>query len=246
MSAPPVRIALWSGPRNISTALMRSFGARADTWVSDEPLYAYYLAETGLPHPGREEILQKHEPDWRKVAAELTGPVPHGRAIWYQKHMCHHLLEPIELDWLRGFRHGFLIRDPGPMLASLTDRLGPEVTAMDTGLPQEVRILRWVREELGQDPPVVDARDIQNHPESMLPKLCERLGIPADPAMLRWEAGPRATDGCWGEHWYANTNRSTHFEPYRERAIDLPEHLQPVLDTCQALYDELATHALKP
>jgi hypothetical protein len=234
---------MWSGPRNISTALMRSFGSRPDTHVSDEPLYAHYLASTGLPHPMADEIVRTHEADWRKVAAELTGPTPSGETVWYQKHMAHHLLPEIERGWLAGFRHAFLLREPRAMLASLVDRLG-SAELKDTGLPQQVEIHRWVRETTGEAPPVVDSADIQADPAGVLAKLCDALGIEYDDAMLSWEPGPKGTDGCWGPHWYQSTYRSTGFSPPVTRGRTLDPAYEDLARECEALYEELAAHRI--
>jgi hypothetical protein len=240
------RIAMWSGPRNISTALMRSFGSRPDTHVSDEPLYAHYLRATGLDHPKAAEIVATHECDWRKVAAALTGPVPGGRAVWYQKHMAHHLLPGIERDWLEGFEHAFLIREPRAMLASLAAKLEGELRLADTGLPQQVELFEWLADHEGEAPAVVDARDVQERPAETLRALCARLGIEYTERMLRWEPGPRPTDGCWAPHWYGGTLESTGFAPYRERTAALDGRCAALLEPCEALYRELARHALRP
>src|SRR3954454_15226397 len=159
MRSMPLRIAMWSGPRNISTALMRSWGNRPDTVVCDEPLYAHYLRQTGIAHPGAAEVIAHHESDWRKAVAALVGEVPDGKAIFYQKHMAHHLLPQVGRDWLGQVTHAFLIRDPREMLTSLL-RILPNPTLPDTGLPQQQEIFAWVRAHTGRVPPVVDAREI--------------------------------------------------------------------------------------
>ena len=173
----PLRIAMWSGPRNISTALMRSFGSRPDTAVTDEPLYAHYLAFTGVAHPGRDAVLAAHESDWRKIARTLTGPVPGGRAIWYQKHMAHHLLPAIERGWLESLTHAFLIREPEEMVASL-HRTFPGATLADTGLAQQYEIFDRVAARQGRPPPVVLASEVLANPRAQLTALCAALGIP--------------------------------------------------------------------
>lgn len=239
------RIAMWSGPRNISTALMRSFGSRPDTFVSDEPLYAHYLSATGLPHPEADEIVTQHEIDWSKVAAELTGPTPNGETVWYQKHMAHHLLPAIDRGWLEGFRHAFLLREPRAMLASLVDRLG-DATLLDTGLPQQLEIHRWVTEQQGTPPPVVDSADILADPAGVLAKLCDALGIEYTDAMLEWESGPRPTDGCWGPHWYQSTYRSTGFSKPSTRTRSLDPDYEPLARECEEIYAELAAHRIRP
>lgn len=223
--------------------MMRAWGNRADTFVCDEPLYAHYLKETGLNHPGRDEVLAAHDSDWRRVVDVLLGPVPGDKPIFYQKHMAHHLLPDIERNWLAGLRHAFLIRDPREMLLSL-EKHWPNPTLADTGLPQQVELLNWVRQRTGRTPPVMDARDVLQNPRALLTALCAALGVPFDEAMLRWPPGRRQTDGVWAQHWYAAVERSTGFEPYRPRAESLPAALEPLLAECQPYYDEL--YALRP
>ena len=239
----PVRVAMWSGPRNLSTALMRSWGARPDTAVSDEPLYAAYLAATGLDHPGRADVLASQPTDWRTVAVRLAGPAPGGAAVWYQKHMAHHLLPETGRDWLDGgFRHAFLIRDPAAMLVSL-DRVTPDPTLADTGLPQQVELFERVRQR-GAAPPVIDSADVLRDPPGVLRALCAALAVPFDAAMLTWAPGPRDTDGAWAPHWYGSVNASTGFGPPRAEAPAVPDRLRPVLAACRPLYDRLAVERL--
>ncbi len=240
-----LRLAMWSGPRNISTALMRSFGSRTDTHVSDEPLYASYLRTTGLPHPLAAEIVATHESDWRKVVEELTGPVPGGRAVWYQKHMAHHLLRDVDRGWLAQLCNAFLIREPRAMLRSLIEKLG-EVSLEDTALPQQVELFRSERERTGEVPIVVDSRDVLLDPRGVLSELCARVGLAFDDGMLAWEPGPRETDGCWGPYWYGHTLRSTGFAPYREQAVELPPAYEELARECEGLYSELANHRIRP
>ncbi len=239
-----LRIAMWSGPRNISTALMRSWGSRADCFVTDEPLYAFYLRETGLEHPGRVETLRAHEADWRRVAAYLTGAVPQGKAIWYQKHMAHHLLPQVERGWLESLTHAFLIRDPREMLLSLSEFL-PEIDVADTGLPQQVELFRRVAQMRGEIPAVIDGRDVLEDPAGVLRELCRRLGVEFDGAMLRWEPGLRETDGAWAEQWYGKVRRTTSFGVYRPKELPLPRRLAEVHQQCRELYEELARHRIQ-
>lgn len=240
-----LRIAMWSGPRNISTAMMRSFGSRSDAYVSDEPLYAHYLKATGLQHPLSDEIIRTHEADWRKVVEWLTGPTPSGESVWYQKHMAHHLLPEIDRDWLGQFTHAFLIREPRPMLASLMAKLD-HVRIEDTGLPQQLEIFERMAESTGTIPPVVSGADIQRDPEGVLGQLCGALGIDYDPAMLAWEEGPRDTDGCWGHYWYGNTLKSTGFGPYVPKDVQLDPAHEALAEECEAIYARLAVHRFLP
>jgi hypothetical protein len=238
MSAEPRRLAIWSGPRNISTAMMRARGSRPDTFVCDEPLYAHYLLVTGIPHPGAGEVIRCHETDWRKVVSWLTGPIPEGKRIFYQKQMAHHLLPQIELDWLPELTHAFLIREPREMLTSLI-QVTPAPTLADTGLPQQVDLFERERRRTGAVPPVVDARDVLTDPRGMLERLCQALDVPFTEEMLSWPPGRRDTDGVWAKHWYAAVERSTSFQPYQAKPDAVPAHLTDLLARCEALYAPL-------
>lgn len=245
MSDSCLRLAMWSGPRNISTAMMRSWGSRADTIVCDEPLYAHYLTQVDRTrHPGHRETLAAHEQDWRRVVAWLTGPLPPGTRVFYQKHMAHHLLPLIELDWVDGLTNCFLIRQPREMLASLLEFL-PEPTLADTGLPQQVALFRRLSGDRSRrPPPVIDGRDVLADPRHMLGLLCEAVGVPFDEAMLHWAPGPRATDGAWAPFWYAKVLDTTTFGPNRPPMTALPPQLEPLARECEVLYAELAEHRL--
>lgn len=232
-----VRIAMWSGPRNISTALLRSWGNRIDTVVVDEPLYAHYLANTGVEHPGRDEVIALHETDPRRVVEGLTGPLPPGKRISYQKHMAHHLLPSVGRNWLTQVTPAFLLRDPREMLPSLS-RVLAAPTLADTGLPQQAALLDDVVAD-GVAPIVIDARDVLDQPEAMLRALCDALGVDFDPAMLAWPAGPRETDGVWARWWYDAVIASTGFAVYRPRTDPVPPHLHGLLDECLGFYDRL-------
>ena len=233
-----LRIAMWSGPRNISTALMRSWGNRSDTAVCDEPLYAHYLAATGLDHPGRDEVLGHHETDWRRVVRSLLGPIPDDKPIYYQKHMAHHLLPDIDRDWLLGLTHCFLIRSPREMLVSLIKRWR-NPTISDTGLPQQMEIVRALRDHTGRTPPVVDAHDILLDPRRLLTLLCNALGVAFTESMLQWPSGRRPTDGIWARHWYSEVERSTGFQPPHDMKGEVPVALRPLLDECLVHYHAL-------
>jgi len=234
---------MWSGPRTLSTALMRSFGNRADTVVVDEPLYGYYLAATGIDHPGADEIIGSMSTDWADVVRQLAcGELPAGKTVFYQKHMTHHWLPEIDPEALDGLRHAFLIRDPRRLLASYA-KVRDTPTLADLGLAQQVRIFR----RFGG--PVIDAADISARAERALPALCAALGIPFDAAMLAWPAGPRSTDGVWARHWYASVRSSTGFDASRSTdspsgPVSLPPELEPLAAQCQAYYDEMAKRRL--
>lgn len=241
--SPGTRIAMWSGPRNISTALMRSWESRDDTFVCDEPLYAYYLSRTDVDHPGREEVLASQDSDWRKVVAYLTGDIPGGKAIFYQKHMAHHLLPGIDRGWVESLRNVFLIRDPGEMLTSLI-KVTPGATMDDTGLPQQWELFVRLRDVVGATPPVIDAKDVLDDPRGVLARLCSKLGIPFQEEMLSWRQGPRDTDGVWAKYWYDAVEKSTGFQPYTPKPDEVPARVQTVYEACRVSYDKLYEHRL--
>lgn len=234
---------MWSGPRNISTALMRSWESRGDTYVCDEPFYAHYLLQTGVDHPGAEEIIENQENDWRKVSEWLTGEVPEGKSIFYQKHMAHHLLPGMGREWLDEVRNAFLIRDPREMLTSLL-KVTPEAGVEDTGLPQQWELFERRAEPTGEPPPVVDSKDVLENPRGVLSKLCEALGVRFLDSMLSWPPGPRASDGIWAKHWYAAVQETTGFAPYRPKADEVPEGHQEVLEICRSYYERLFAHRI--
>jgi hypothetical protein len=230
-----IRIAMWSGPRNVSTALMRSFGARADCAVVDEPLYAAYLAVTGLDHPGRAEVLASQPTHWVEAVEALRRPS--GKPVHYEKHMAHHLLPRVGRSWLREVTNAFLIRDPAHVVASYAKVRGAP-TLEDLGYPQQVEIFR------AHGGPVLDSAALLRDPEGQLRKLCAELGIPFDETMLRWPAGRRETDGVWAPHWYGNVERSTGFAPYRPEPVSVPDELAHLVSAARPYYEELAAHAL--
>ena len=240
----PLRIAMWSGPRNLSTAMMRSWENRGDCFVSDEPFYAHYLAETGSDHPAREEVIADGECDWRKVAAAMVGEIPQGQPIWYQKHMCHHMLPHVDHDWMSGLAHAFLIRDPAQVVASYL-RSRDTVSAEEIGLPQEVQLFDEVCDHFGSAPPVIDADDFLADPEAQLRALCTHFGIPFREGMLHWPAGPRDSDGIWAPHWYAAVWNSTGFESPQPRDIELEGEAARVAEKCRPLYEKLHVHRLR-
>lgn len=242
-----IRIAMWSGPRNISTAMMRSFGARGDCAVTDEPFYAAYLVATGLIHPMRDEVIASQPTDWRKVAAALTGPAPEGKPVWYQKHMTHHMLPEFGRDWMDGLVNAFLIRAPEAVLASYA-RKRDDFTLDEIGLPTQAELFDRVADRLGRAPPVVEGQDVLADPEGVLRALCAACGIAFDPAMLSWPPGRRATDGVWAPAWYEAVERSTRFAaPRQEIALNaLPDAMRAIAEAGRPIYDRLAAHRLRP
>jgi hypothetical protein len=240
---PPLRIAAWSGPRNISTAMMRAWENRGDCAVSDEPLYAHYLQATQLDHPGRDEVIAAGETDARRVIEALTsGPVPDQRPLWYQKHMTHHLLPGMDTGWVHALSNVFLIRDPALVVASYV-KSRAQVVAGDIGLLQQARLFDEVAQRLGHAPPVIDADRFLRDPRGALQRLCATLGIAFSERMLSWPSGPRASDGVWAPHWYAAVWQSTGFEPWRERRVELQGEAARAAEACRPAYEALLRHA---
>jgi sulfotransferase family protein len=232
-----VRVGMWSGPRNISTAMMRAFENRPDTVVVDEPLYAAYLARTGLDHPMREEVIAAQPTDLDGAVATLSEPVPEGRRVHYAKHMAHHVSRDMDLEWTLRFRNVLLIRDPVEVVASYV-RARESCEAEDIAIPQQGRLLElW--DSRGADVPIIDAGDFLRAPEPHLRWLCDWLGIPFTERMLSWPPGPRDSDGVWAPHWYAAVLTSTGFEPWRPRDITLSDHDASVAEACRPVYDAL-------
>ena len=245
MTSAPVRIAMWSGPRNISTAMMRAWGNRADTVVMDEPFYAYYLEKTGKNHPNAVEVIAQGETDWRKVAAKLTKePIPGGKRIFFQKQMTHHLLPEIDREWTVDLTNCFLIRDPREVILSYVKK-NPEPALEDLGFVQQCEIFNFIRERTSSIPPVVDAHDVLRDPEKQLRLLCGAIGVEFDKAMLSWPPGLRDTDGIWATHWYDAVARSTSFQPYEPREGNVPDSLRKVYERCNECYGELCQYRLK-
>lgn len=235
-------ICLWSGPRNVSTALMYSFAQRDDTRVIDEPLYGHYLRVTGAPHPGREEVVAAMNCDGGAVmrdllAQQLAAPSPR----LFIKHMAHHLID-IDLGFLRQTSNIFLIRDPREMLPSLIMQV-PRAQLADTGLKSQWQLFSALI-EADQQPAIIDSRELLLDPEGVLDTLCRHLGLEFTAAMLSWPAGPRKEDGVWAPHWYHAVHQSTGFAAYVPKT-GFPEHLAPLLAECQPWYERLFAHAIR-
>lgn len=232
------RVAMWSGPRNISTAMMRAWENRGDTVVWDEPLYAHYLHHTGLDHPMRQEVISHGETDWRRVVERMIGPVPNDKPVFFLKHMSHHLLDHIDRSWLGKVCNCFLIRDPREVVASYAQKR-QDVTLADIGIVQQCKIFDDVCATTGAAPPVIDASEVLLAPERTLSQLCARLGIPFSDRMLAWPAGARPSDGVWGRHWYNSVETSTGFAPYQEREIRLPPRLAQIAKESLPHYERM-------
>jgi len=234
-----LRIAMWSGPRNLSTAMMRSFGNRGDTWVSDEPFYGAFLKSSGADHPMRDEVIAAMDCDWTGVMRSLAGPVPGGSPVWYQKHMWHHMVGPIGYEHFAGFTHAFLIREPERMIASYL-RQRESAAFEDFGLERQADFFEREADRLGRAPPVIDANDVLENPQAVLSNLCASLGLAWDPAMLGWAPGRRETDGPWAPHWYTAVEASTGFGPPERVPVELPDEARSLADRCRPFYERLA------
>ncbi|MFV1494410.1 HAD family hydrolase [Phaeobacter sp. JH18-32] len=234
-----MRIAMWSGPRNLSTAMMYAFGNRGDCAVVDEPFYAAYLAKTGLEHPMRAEILESQPQEPAAVVDLLLGPVPAAKPFFYQKHMTQHMIEGIPRDWMREVTNVFLIRHPARVIASYTEKR-ENPTLDDIGFRQQAELLDLVQ-SWGQSPVVLDSNDIRRDPAQMLERLCDRIEMPFSPKMLSWPMGGHKDDGIWAAHWYGSVWQSTKFAGPEGPLPEVPDELQPVLQAALPYYEQLQT-----
>ena len=235
------RISMWSGPRNISTALMYAFRQRSDTSVVDEPLYGHYLTKTNVRHPGDDEVIASMECDGQRVVSEVllaSCETP----VRFFKNMAHHLVG-LDRAFLGELANILLTREPKAMLASLSKQL-PNPTLRDTGLKEQVELLDLVLKK-GQTPVVLEAKEVLRDPRGVLSQACELLGLPFEAQMLSWSPGPKLEDGVWAKHWYDNVHASTGFEPYEEKRVDLPKRLEPLLDECIPYFERLTPHSIK-
>lgn len=237
------RINLWSGPRNISTALMYSFAQRSDTTVFDEPLYAYYLASSKANeyHPGSDEIINSMETDGIKVVEMMKSK--HLTPIVFFKHMTHHLLD-LDRSFMKGMVNVFLTRDPKEMIPSFIEQI-ENPTINDIGYAAHIDVMNHI-ESLGQEVIVLNGKNVLLNPKKVLSELCEKIGIPFDESMLSWEAGARSEDGCWAKYWYKNVHRSTGFGKYKPKTAPFPKHLESLLEECQPYYEKLNALAIQP
>lgn len=240
-----VRICLWSGPRNISTATMRSFEARPDCAVWDEPYFGHYLKATGLDHPGRAETLEAWPTDAGAIAARCAGGAPGGEGEFFQKHMCQHLLPGLDLSWTAACRHIFLIRDPAHVAASFNAAMTRDVTADELGAQRQLTLYEQIAAITGRDDwPVVEGRDVLDAPGPMLEKVCAAIGIDYTDAMLSWPQGRRETDGPWAPYWYERVEASTGFAAPRGSPHPAPASLTPVVEACRPAYLSLQARKL--
>lgn len=231
------RIAMWSGPRNISTAMMRSWENRSDTSVVDEPFYAFYLAKTRSPHPMFDEVLASQSQEYEDVARQLSDDFC-DTAIQYQKHMTQHMLSN-NFAWAKGLKHCFLIREPKEVVNSYTNSRGV-CTVEDIGIIRQAEVYQQLSELTGQDIPIIDSNDVLKQPKILLAKLCEKLDIPFENNMLQWPAGPRDSDGVWSSHWYHSVERSTEFAPFQHKEFPLNDKQMHVVEAVMPAFKSLS------
>ncbi len=239
---------MWSGPRNISTALMRAFENRPDCVVVDEPLYGYYLKQSGSDHPGKDDIIAAMDCDWRSVANSLCTDEPAQCALYYQKHMTQHLLPEMSLDWVDQLHNCFLIREPRRIVVSYA-KVRPEFALEELGFPQQLALFERECERLGEAPPVMDSAQTLANPEGVLRALCAALGIPFNDAMLSWPPGKRDSDGVWAPYWYSAVEQSTGFAAtaaQQDPEPAVPAGYEALCDKAEEIYQRLSAHVLKP
>ena len=234
---------MWSGPRNISTALMRSWESRSDTFVIDEPFYAHYLSVTNVDHPGRDEIVQSGETDQSVVSKGLISDIDDSCSIYFQKHMTHHMIPSVGREWMKDVVNCFLIRDPKDMILSYT-KVNSNLSMHLLGLEEQYELFEYVTKINGRAPPVVDSKDILLDPRETLRLLCEKIGVVFSEEMLSWSKGVRDTDGIWAKYWYDNVINSTGFKIYRQKDDDVPSKYLGLYDECIKIYDELAKYKI--
>ena len=233
---------MWSGPRNISTAFMRSFENRPDTFVTDEPFYAHYLHKTGINHPYSKKVMADGNTDWNIAVDEITGPIPNGKTVWYQKHMAQHNFPGCDMKWVEKLTNCILIRDPQEVMLSFSKKY--EITSISQlGYPQQMDLFKLLT-DMGSPPLIIDASDVLKNPDKALKMLCRKLDIPFFTEMLNWPAGRRESDGIWSRHWYGSVEASTGFHPYIEKKGDFPLKYQDIYTACLEHYQHLYSHRM--
>jgi len=237
------KIAMWSGPRNLSTAMMYSFAQRSDTSVVDEPFYAAYLATTDIQHAMYQEIIDAGQTDATKVADYCVGTNPQQKPVFYQKQMTKHMIPSFNREWIYQVCNVFLIRDPARVIASYhAKHEDPELA--DIGVKEQLALFEMISQKSGSAPTVIDSADILENPELMLTALCKAIGIEFQPNMLNWTAGPKDYDGVWAPHWYKSVWQSTGFAAPDNKQVEIPEHLLGLLETANSYYDRLKGYAI--
>tara|TARA_B100001250_G_scaffold245495_1_gene211063 strand:- start:7923 stop:8639 length:717 start_codon:yes stop_codon:yes gene_type:complete len=238
-----MKIACWSGPRNISTALMRSWSSRMDTFVSDEPFYAYYLKEKKLKHPMYKEIINHYPNTYDAVVNSIIGEIPQSKKIWYQKHMAHHLINLEDIEWIKDFHNYFLIRHPKDVINSYIKK-NKLHNVYELGYPQQYRLIQYL-EKNEKNILVIDSSILLKDPRSILNQWCKKLNIDFDAKMLTWKKGCYPTDGIWWKHWYNNIINTNQFEPFHNKSDDIPKEYQSIYNEALDYYEKLYYFSMK-
>ena len=232
-----MRIACWSGPRNISTALMRSWSSRKDTFVSDEPFYAYYLKEQSLKHPMYKEIIEYYPNKYNEVVKNIISEIPNDKKNWYQKHMAHHLIDLNNIDWIKNFENCVLIRHPKDVINSYTKK--NILTHVDElGYRQQYEIIKYLN-DINKKFIVIDSNILLSNPEKILSQWCSNINLDFDISMLKWNIGNHPQDGIWWKHWYDNVVKTTHFQKFSKNKNHLDKKYQPIYDEALDYYNKL-------
>lgn len=230
-------IACWSGPRNISTALMRSWSSRMDTFVSDEPFYAYYLKETKLEHPMHKEIIDKYSSNYNKIIKYLTGEIPENKKIWYQKHMAHHILDLKNIDWISNFENCILLRHPKEVISSYTKK-NQLNSAEELGYPQQYEIINFLK-KMNKSYIVIDSKELLKDPKKSLSNWCRKTNIEFDKSMLKWRKGNHVNDGIWWKVWYDSVIKTTEFQKYKKKDINIEYKYDSIYNESMKYYNYL-------
>ena len=238
-----MKIACWSGPRNISTALMRSWSSRMDTFVSDEPFYAYYLKEKKLKHPMYKEIINHYPNTYDAVVNSITGEILQSKKIWYQKHMAHHLINLEDIEWIKSFHNCFLIRHPKDVISSYIQK-NKLLNVNELGYPQQYGLIQYLKKNK-KNILVIDSSILLKDPRNVLNQWCRKLNIDFDTRMLTWKKGSYPTDGIWWEHWYNNVINTNQFESFNNKSDSIPKEYQPIYNEALDYYEKLYYFSIK-
>ncbi len=238
-----MKIACWSGPRNISTALMRCWSSRSETYVTDEPFYAYYLLHKKIKHPMHDDIIKKYSSNYNDIIRYISSNIPNNNKIWYQKHMAHHLIDFADISWIKKFNNCILIRHPKEVISSYTKK-NVLKSIDDLGYTQQIKIINFLKKN-GIKYVVLDSNILLSNPEEILKNWCSKLNIKFERSMLKWRKGPYKTDGIWEKHWYNNVNQSTHFIKFDRKITKIDRKYDDIYDKSLELYNKMFSECIK-
>ena len=230
-------VACWSGPRNISTALMRSWSSRKDTFISDEPFYAYYLNKTKLKHPMHKEIVKNYSSNYFEIVKYLTNQIPENKKIWYQKHMAHHILDLNNIDWITNFENCILLRNPKEVISSFS-RKNILNSVEQLGYPQQYEIIKFLKKR-NKSYVIIDSSELLQNPEKMLSAWCKKININFDKSMLKWRKGNHVNDGIWWKVWYDSVIKTTEFQKYKKKDINIEYKYDSIYNESMKYYNYL-------